>query len=248
MVLYRLPYRSGGDYYGQVVRRRFEMAAVECEQRDGTRTDRAFRNYGVVGAAAADAILRQPPQYFQVLTRRERHYQHAIGEIRPEQLPCVGRGQPVRRWQPCQDGIRLRQSMRGHRETFSAVEAPLDLADRDLVLLVPATDRRDQAAGVERTDVGHLSRPAHRTPGPFDGAAGQRAHFVARCCDDQATPLLEPHGERLRLDFDDAVAPAHVERCVRLETGFLPDLSRDDEPPGRVQVVIMVSILPLDMA
>lgn len=49
------------------------------------------------------------------------------------------------------------------------------------------------------------------------------------------TPLsFELDGERPGLDFDDAVAPAHLERGARFKRRFPTDLRRNDEAAGRI--------------
>src|SRR6266508_3168852 len=71
-------------------------------------------------------------------------------------------------------------------------------------------------------------------PRAFDRSGPERGHLRRRRRDEQPSLSFERHGQRERLDLDDAVTPADIERRVRFERGFSPDLAWDDQPSGRI--------------
>jgi len=64
---------------------------------------------------------------------------------------------------------------------------------------------------------------------PLDRGGPERRDSRSRLCDEQTPFAFHFHDERLRLDFDHAVAPAHVQRRARHERRFAPDLAGDHE-------------------
>src|SRR5213083_598149 len=70
--------------------------------------------------------------------------------------------------------------------------------------------------------------------GPFDRRGPKRAHRCSWHGHQQPPLAFERDRDGLRLDFDDAVAAAHIERDSGFERGLVADLARDDEPPGRI--------------
>ena len=140
----------------------------------------------------------------------------------------------MRRGQTRQDRVRLRQGVGGDRQAVAACETPLDFSGRDTMPFVPAAHGGDQATGIECADGRHLPSAPNRSARSFDRCGSEGRDPAARHCYRQASPLHELYRQRLWLDLDHAVAPAHVERCVRLEASLAPDLPRDDESPGRI--------------
>ena len=73
-----------------------------------------------------------------------------------------------------------------------------------------------------------------RSTGALNHRRAQRRDFGARPRDEQAPLTFERDGERLRLDLDDAVSPAHFHGRSRLERGLATDVTRNHEPPGLI--------------
>jgi hypothetical protein len=52
--------------------------------------------------------------------------------------------------------------------------------------------------------------------------------------DEQPSSSFECHGERLRLDLNDAIPPAHLQRRAGLQGSFAPDFARNHQPTGGI--------------
>jgi hypothetical protein len=76
--------------------------------------------------------------------------------------------------------------------------------------------------------------PGEVAANAFDGSAAQTRDSSIRLGYQETAPSFERHGKRFRLDLDNTVAPADVQRRARFDRGFTTDLGRNHEAARRV--------------
>jgi len=104
------------------------------------------------------------------------------------------------------------------------------------VMLVPRAHSGNHAARVDSKSLHSPQLPT--SPGvaanAFDGSAAQTRDSSIRLGYQETAPSFERHGKRFRLDLDNTVAPADVQRRARFDRGFTTDLGRNHQAARRV--------------
>jgi hypothetical protein len=155
----------------------------------------------------------------------------------------------MRRRETGQYGVRFYESWRRHEEGLAGVQASFELTSGSNVALMPGAESSNHAAGIDEEPwhfelAGQTTLARERLTSLLNSFG--REIFCVRFGnrDQEATFPHEPDLQRLRLDLDSSVAPAHIECHPRLDSCLSPDLFRNYQSPGRIYGTFHGMILP----
>lgn len=133
-----------------------------------------------------------------------------------------------------QDCVRLDYCGRRSAQLLSTIEPPVNFCGSLGMMLVPRAHSGHHATRVDSKSAHSLQLQLPAAFGqvatnPFNRGSAQASDSSIRLRDQETSPPFDRHRERFRLDLDDTVAPAHVQRRARLDRRFTTDLGRNHQ-------------------
>jgi len=145
----------------------------------------------------------------------------------------------VWRGKSSQDCVRLDYCGRRSAQLLSTIEPPVNFCGSLGMMLVPRAHSGHHATRVDSKSAHSLQLQLPAAFGqvatnPFNRGSAQASDSSIRLRDQETSPPFDRHRERFRLDLDDTVAPAYVQRRARLDRRFTTDLGRNHQAARRV--------------